>query len=106
MVAATSNRLLLRAAARIHDCLATAGRDAVPTLPLAAWQELETTHARLKLAVQRHWPSAAAQLRRELEHSVSYLIRRLDECLHDDPTRENQSSISSAHDVYRDLVSL
>ena len=56
MVEPTLNRLLVRAAGRIYSSLAIAKRDAIPTLPLAAWQELKAVHERLTLAIRRSGP--------------------------------------------------
>ena len=79
MNSAILNRLLLRGAGRIYDALAMAGRESIPNLPETAWEELRMTYERLDRAVNRSWTHAAIHVRREIEHSLSYLIRQLEE---------------------------
>jgi hypothetical protein len=90
----------------VEKHLLAAGRDIVPAIPVVAWQDLQSIHARLKLAVDRSWSAAAAQLREELAYAASHLIRRLDDCAATRPSMESPASIFSAFDIYRDLDAL
>ncbi len=106
MVPATLNRLLLRGAVRIHDALATAGRESVPNLPETAWQELQGTCERLEQAVERSWTHAANHVRWEIEHSLSYLIRQLEEFRRNIAAQQASHKFYSPRDVHRELVAL
>ena len=91
---------------RIYDALTAAGREAVPLLPETAWHELHRAHGRLQLAIERCWTHAATQLRWEIQHSLSYLIRLLEESRRSMATHEGPQRLCTPRDVHRELVAL
>jgi hypothetical protein len=106
MKSLSKNRLLLRGAMRIYDALAAAGREAVPMLPETAWQEMQELHKRLKLAIERSWTHAATHVRWEFEHSLSYLIRHLEDCRRGMTDGQVPAKLLTPKEIHHELVGL
>jgi hypothetical protein len=100
------DRLLLRGAMRIYDALMTTGREAVRELPRTSWQELEEIHQRLEQAVTRSWTHAAAQVRWEIEHSLTYLIRQLEDSRRSLAGQHVPDRLSTPREIHRELLAL
>ena len=109
---APSQRLLLRAARRIHDSLEA---KSVPhnwsPLPQSSWNTCEAAHRRLELASRHGWQGAAVQLRTDFGYAIRALLRELEQYRdrHAEFTAEADEvrlPIQPVREIYQDLMAL
>ena len=103
-MASSPQRLMARAAGRIHAELRPSLTDA-DELPIAAWQRCQRFQRLMDYARARGWTAAERVCRTQLKRSLAALRRELDECeraLDAAPT----SPAQTLRDVYDDLVAI
>ena len=106
MTGNVTQRLLLRAARRIHKAL-----QVVPTpqpLPFLSdlhWSECRNANRRMQLAAIRGWQTATARMETDFRHQVTALICDLE--LYRDQFDDNQRPpIQPVGEIYKDLMTL
>lgn len=107
MVGNSPQRLLLRAARRIHDALRAASvPEPFPMIAEPAWYRCQAANRRWHVASRHGWQAAATRIRADLARSATALIRDL--MLYRDEVADVQPSIAvqPVREIYRDLVAL
>ena len=101
------NKNALRAAVLIHQHAAAAKRqDASIHLPEYSWNNLQQLRRRIELARKHGWHAAADRLAEDLPRELDDCRRELESVLLACQSRQTQRPLSSASEIYRDIVGL
>jgi hypothetical protein len=101
-----SQRLLLRAAARIHQGLLRRARNPQWSLPKDDWDEMIRIARQVDLANRRGWHRAAASRTPELAYMAESCQRQLAELISRLRSRATTEPLVTAADIFRDLLAL
>lgn len=101
------DRLLWKAADRIHDCLNSEKPSMIELLsPETPWLFWQRSLQRIRKVSDRQWAGAGAIVRQESLKVLTELTDRLDVCRSVLAPRNDAVGVSSVGDIYRDLASL
>ena len=101
------NKTAMRAAVLIHEQLAGGTRHDLPIyLPEYSWNNIQQLRRQIDLARQRGWHAAAARLTEDLAGALDDCRRELENALRALQSRPTERQVSSASDIYRDILAL
>ncbi len=102
-----NERLLGRTAVAIHEqLLPRTSPGEYIELPIAAWQQCQVLHRKMRRSTQRGWQLAAERLQRDLRLAVGRLRDNLTELDRRLGPSNEESGRASINDIYADLVAL
>ena len=101
------NKTAPRAAVLIHEQLAGSQSQNVPIcLPTYSWASAEKIQRGIDLARQRGWHRAAKRLTEDMAGTLDDCRRELENALRAIQSRSVEHRVSSASDIYRDILAL
>ena len=101
------NKNALRAAMLIHQHAAAANRqDASIHLPEYSWNNIQQLRRRIERARKHGWHAAADRLAEDLPRELDDCRRELERVFLACQSRQTQRPVSSASEIYRDIVGL
>jgi hypothetical protein len=101
------HKTALRAAVLIHEQLGSGPhQDSRVCLPEYSWNNLQRLRRQIGRARQRGWQRAARRLTEDLAGVLEDCRRQLDNAIHVLQSHPPQGRVSSASDIYRDILAL
>ena len=101
------DRSMIHAAVLVHECLAEHPiQDVFRCPPEYSWSEAMKLRRQIARAQSHGWRLAAARLVQDLDASLHCCQRAIEAALHDIEQRDSNQQISSAAEIYKDILAL